>query len=69
MSERYNSITVSVKITDNGRGMNRKQLEKLCARLVRSANAGSTQRSISAVTDPSDGPRVEAFWWSKDWKP
>jgi hypothetical protein len=71
VSERYDSITVTVKITDHGRGMNRKELQRLCFRLAKTAKGRSDLRTVNAMTEPSEGPPVMAYWWAngdKKWR-
>lgn len=48
-STRFNSITISVKITCDTRGLNRQEAAKLCKAIERLATGRSKQRTVSAI--------------------
>lgn len=64
----YDSITISVKLTCHGRGMNAKQIKRLLDRVVRCAAGRSKSRSAHAYTETSE-KRIESYWWFQDSKP
>jgi hypothetical protein len=47
--ERFTRVRISVVITCNSRGMNRKEIERLCFRLERTAKGRSSSRKVSAI--------------------
>lgn len=46
---RYTSVTISVKISDNGRGLSRSEAAQICKKLERTARGRSTLREVSAI--------------------
>ncbi len=45
----YTAIRISIKITCDGRGMSRPEIDKLCRRLEKTAKGRSKTRKVSAV--------------------
>lgn len=48
-ASRFGSISISVKISCEGRGMNREEVDKLCRRIERLIKARSKTRTASAI--------------------
>ena len=48
-SERYDSITISVHIKMDGRGLNRKEVAAICKRLEKAGMGRARYRTVSAI--------------------
>lgn len=47
--ERYQVVTISVKISDGGRGLTQEQIDKLCRRMEKIAKGRAQDRDVSAI--------------------